>query len=287
VALSNVWLARRVLNFAHQGGAREAPSSTLLAMRQAVAAGAHALELDVHATADRELVVCHDATVDRTTNGSGPIASLRLDELQGLDNAYWWVPGEVVATDRADAEYVYRGRAPIDPSLRIATLRQVLEEFPDVFLNLDIKQTAPAVAPYEELLAGLLGEFGRSDDVIVASFHEAATSAFAAFAPEIATAYGTTSTALFLGAVGNGSQPPVTADAAFQVPTEFRGMTIVDQAFVAAAHRMGVAVHVWTIDDAAEMARLIDLGVDGIMTDRPSVLAGVLAERQVAWAGKG
>jgi glycerophosphoryl diester phosphodiesterase len=287
VALSNVWLERRVLNFAHQGGAREAPSSTLLAMRQAVAAGAHALELDVHATADRELVVCHDATVDRTTNGSGPIASLRLDELQRLDNAYWWVPGEVVATDRADAEYVYRGRAPIDPSLRIATLRQVLEEFPDVFLNLDIKQTAPAVAPYEEALAGLLGEFGRDDDVIVASFHEAATSAFATFAPDIATAYGTTGTALFLGAVGNGSQPPVTADAAFQVPTEFLGMTIVDEAFVAAAHRLGVAVHVWTIDDAAEMARLVDLGVDGIMTDRPSVLTAVLAERQVAWAGKG
>ena len=284
--MSNVWLERRVLNFAHQGGAREAPSSTLLAMRQAVAAGAHALELDVHATADRELVVCHDATVDRTTNGSGPIASLRLEELQRLDNAYWWVPGEVVATDRADAEYVLRGRAPIDPSLRIATLRQVLEEFPDVFLNLDIKQTAPAVPPYEDLLAGLLQEFGRTDDVIVASFYEAATAAFAAFAPDVATAYGTTSTALFLGAVGNGSEPPVTADAAFQVPTEFLGMTIVDKAFVAAAHRLGVAVHVWTIDDGAEMARLVDLGVDGIMTDRPSVLAAVLADRQVAWTGK-
>jgi glycerophosphoryl diester phosphodiesterase len=285
--MRNVWLERRVLNFAHQGGAREAPSSTLLAMRQAVAAGAHAIELDVHATADRELVVCHDATVDRTTNGSGAIASLRLDELQGLDNAYWWVPGEVVATDRAADDYVLRGRAPADPSLGIATLRQVLEDFPDVFLNLDIKQTAPAVAPYEELLAGLLRSFGRTDDVIVASFHEAATAAFASIAPEIGTAYGTTGTALFLGALGNGSKPPVTADVAFQVPTEFLGVTIVDEAFVVAAHRCGVAVHVWTIDDDAEMARLVDLGVDGIMTDRPSALASVLAGREVAWTGKG
>jgi glycerophosphoryl diester phosphodiesterase len=284
--MSNVWLERRVLNFAHQGGAREAPSSTLLAMRQAVAAGAHAIELDVHATADRELVVCHDATVDRTTNGAGAIADLRLEELQALDNAYWWVPGEVVSHSRPDPEYALRGRAPLDPALRIATLGQVLEEFPNVFLNLDIKQTAPAVAPYEELLADLLRSYERTDDVIVASFHEAATAAFASFAPEIGTAYGTTGTALFLGAVGNGTEPPVTADVAFQVPTEFLGMTIVDEAFVTAAHRCGIAVHVWTIDADAEMARLVDLGVDGIMTDRPTVLASVLSGRQVAWAEK-
>ncbi len=285
--MSNVWLERRVLNFAHQGGAREAPSSTLLAMRQAVAAGAHSLELDVHATADGELVVCHDATVDRTTNGTGAIASLRLEELRVLDNAYWWVPGEVVAPGRPDSEYALRGRAPLDPSLRIATLREVLEEFPDVFLNLDIKQTAPAVAPYEERLARLLHDYGRSDDVIVASFHDAATAAFATFAPGLARAYGTTGTALFLGAVRDGTEPPAADPVAFQVPTEFLGMTIVDEAFVAAAHRHGVAVHVWTIDDAAEMARLLDLGVDGIMTDRPSVLADLLVDRQAAWAGKG
>jgi glycerophosphoryl diester phosphodiesterase len=285
--VSNLWLERRVLNFAHQGGAREAPSSTLLAMRQAKAAGAHAFELDVHATADRQLVVCHDATVDRTTNGSGPIARLRLEDLQTLDNAYWWVPGEVVAPGLPESDYVLRGRAPADPSLRIATLREVLEEFPDVILNLDIKQTAPVVEPYEELLAGLLHQYRRADDVIVASFHEAATAAFATFAPDIPTAYGTTSTALFLGAIGNGSQPPVTADVAFQVPTEFLGMTIVNEAFVTAAHRHGVAVHVWTIDDPAEMTRLINLGVDGIMTDRPAVLADLLVEGEVAWAGKG
>jgi glycerophosphoryl diester phosphodiesterase len=154
--VSNPWLDRRVLNYAHQGGAREAPSSTLLALRQAVAAGADALELDVHATADRQLVVCHDATVDRTTNAAGPITSFTLAELQALDNAYWWVPGEVVAPDRPEAEYVYRGRAPLDPSLRVAALREVLEEFPHVFLNLDIKQTAPAVEPYEADLADIL-----------------------------------------------------------------------------------------------------------------------------------
>ena len=90
---ANPWLQRRVLNFAHQGGAREAPSSTLLALHQAVAAGADALELDVHATADRHLVVCHDATVDRTTNGRGAIADLTLAEV-GL------LPATVVRIDK-------------------------------------------------------------------------------------------------------------------------------------------------------------------------------------------
>jgi glycerophosphoryl diester phosphodiesterase len=284
--VSNPWLDRRVLNYAHQGGAREAPSSTLLALRQAVAAGADALELDVHATADRQLVVCHDATVDRTTNAAGPITSFTLAELQALDNAYWWVPGEVVAPDRPEAEYVYRGRAPLDPSLRVAALREVLEEFPHVFLNLDIKQTAPAVEPYEADLADILRAYGRGDDVIVASFHDAATEAFAQAAPEFATSYGTVGTAMFLAAVRNGTEPPPSRCVALQVPIAFQGVTLVDEPFVQTAHLREIAVHVWTIDHPGEMHYLVDLGVDGIMSDRPTILEEVLQERRVAWPGE-
>jgi glycerophosphoryl diester phosphodiesterase len=282
---ANPWLQRRVLNFAHQGGAREAPSSTLLALRQAVAAGADALELDVHATADHQLVVCHDATVDRTTNGHGAIAELTLAELRALDNAYWWVPGEVVAPERPDAEYVYRGRAPLDRSLGIATLREVLDAFPGAFLNLDIKQTAPAVPSYEAELAALLREYERGDDVIVASFLDPATAAFSAIAPEIPTSYGTMAAGAFFQAVQEGTDPPPTTHVALQVPAAIESMTVVDQRFVAAAHDHGVAVHVWTVDDADEMVRLIDLGVDGIMTDRPTVLETVLAEHASSRAG--
>lgn len=281
--MTNPWLERRVLNYAHQGGAREAPSSTLWALRQAVAGGADGLELDVHATADRQLVVCHDPTVDRTTNAVGAIAELTLAELQALDNAYWWVPGEVVAPGRTEDEYVYRGRAPLDPSLGIATLREVLEEFSAVFLNLDIKQTAPTVEPYEGLLAQLLREHGRHDDVIVASFLDQATDAFSAAAPEIHTSYGTLATATFWQAVQDGVPPPPLRHVALQVPLTYESITIVDQRFVDVAHRHGVAVHVWTIDDQADMARLVELGVDGIMTDRPSALDRVLADAGAAW----
>jgi glycerophosphoryl diester phosphodiesterase len=275
----NPWLERRVLNYAHQGGAREAPSSTLFALRQAIERGANALELDVHATADRELVVCHDATVDRTTNASGAIASMTLADVQALDNAYWWVPGEVVATDRDESEYVHRGKAPAERAFGIATLREVLDAFPDVFINFDIKQTAPVVEPYEALLAAVLAEYGRKDDVIVASFLDGATDAFKACAPEVSTSAGTAGVAEFYAAVRDGAPTPlsVTRHHALQVSPSFQTTTIVDEKFVTRAHEAGLAVHVWTIDDAAEMRRLIDLDVDGVMTDRPSVLTDVLS----------
>jgi glycerophosphoryl diester phosphodiesterase len=281
--VDNPWLERRVLNYAHQGGAREAPSSTLLAMQQAVAGGADALELDVHATADHQLVVCHDATVDRTTDGHGAIAQLTLADLENLDNAYWWIPGEVVAPGRDDADYVYRGRAEFETSLRIATLREVLAQFGGVFLNLDIKQTAPVVEPYEALLAELLGEFGRRDDVIVASFHDAAAAAFAAAAPDVHTSYPSMATVDFWQSVQAGTAPLRADHVALQVPAMFDTLVVVDEKFVHVAHDQGVAVHVWTIDDPGEMRRLLDLGVDGIMTDCPSVLDQVLREEGAGW----
>lgn len=283
----NPWLERRVLAYAHQGGAWEAPSSTLHAIRAALAAGATGIELDVHATADGELVVCHDSTVDRTTNGSGAIAAKTLAEVRALDNAYWFIPGADAAPGRAPDEYPFRGLAPEDPDFRVATLREVLEQFPGVVLNLDVKQTAPAVEPYEESLARLLAEFGRRDDVIVASFLDQATERFAGFAPEVPTSAGMLATAAFWRATRDGAATPTppTRAVAFQVPQTFGENVVVDERFVEAAHAAAVAVHVWTIEDEASVRRLVDLGVDGIITDLPTMLTPVLGELGVAWDG--
>jgi len=283
--VANPWLELRVLAWAHQGGKFEAPSSTLYAIERALELGATGIELDVHATADGVLVVGHDPTLDRTTNGSGAIAAHSLAEIRRLDNAYWFVPGEATVRDRPDEDYEFRGRAPADPRFAVATLDEVLEVTEGVFVNLDIKQTAPTVAPYEESLARTLASHGRRDDVIVASFHDAATKSFRRHAPHVATSLGQNAIVGFVQAVARGETPdPALAQhAAIQVPPSFLGVAIVTERFVEAAHALGLAVHVWTVDDPAETERLCGIGVDGIMTDRPSVIVGVLARLGVTW----
>ncbi len=286
VSEGSVWLERRVIAYAHQGGAWESPSSTLHAIRHALDAGATAIELDVHATSDGELVVCHDATVDRTTEASGTIASFTLEQLRRMDFSYWWIPGADVTPGRPAQEYPFRGRAPADPSFGIATLREVLEQFPGVVLNLDVKQTAPVVEPYEEALAHLLAEFGRIDDVIVASFLDAATDTFRAAAPSVPTSAGTVATAEAWRAVQAGEPMPDIPAVAYQVPERQGDLVVVDERFVEAAHRSGKAVHVWTVDDVAAMERLVGLGVDGIISDLPTTLCGVLVGSRAAWDGR-
>jgi glycerophosphoryl diester phosphodiesterase len=282
-APQNPWLGRRVIAYAHQGGAWEGPSSTLHAIAGALDAGATGIELDVHATRDRHLVVSHDATVDRTTDGHGAISSLTLEELRRLDNAYWWAPGADVTSDLPPDGYPFRGRAPADRRFGVVTLVEVLEAFPGVVLNLDIKQTAPVVEPYEAELAALLRRFERTDDVIVASFLDAATDAFSVMAPDVPTSAGTLAVAEFYRAVRDGEEPAPLRHVALQVPTTVGDLTIVDEPFVAAAHASGLAVHVWTIEEEKKMERLARMGVDGIITDRPSALVGVLDDQGCRW----
>ncbi len=286
MAVDGPWLERRVVNYAHQAGAKEAPSSTLYAIERALAAGATGIELDVHPSADGVLVVCHDPTLDRTTDGTGRIAERRASELRSLDNAYYFVPGEDAVAGHAPDAYPLRGRAPADRRFGVAELAEVLASFPGVVLNLDIKQRPPSVAAYEPELAALLRAHRRSgDDVIVASFHDAATAAFGACAPEIATSPGMGETTAFVQAVLAGApvDPRLARHAALQVPARFAGVEVVTERLVEVAHGLGVAVHVWTVDDEQEMARLVALGVDGIITNLPSRLAALLERLGVAW----
>jgi glycerophosphoryl diester phosphodiesterase len=279
------WLERRVIAYAHQGGAFEGPSSTLFAIAQALDRGASAVELDVHATADRHIVVCHDATVDRTTNHRGAISDLTLAELREMDNAYWWIEGEAASPGHGDEEYLLRGRAPGDRRFAISTLEEVAEAFPGVLLNLDIKRGEPVVEPYEGLLRDELRRLELTDRVIVASFLDGALRAFRVLAPEVATSAATDEATTFFFSLHAGA-PVVPPVCAFQVPPVVGDVTVVDERFIEGAHAAGIAVHVWTINDAAEMARLLDLGVDAIISDTPTLLASLLRDRGQAWDGK-
>ncbi|MDQ4128114.1 MAG: glycerophosphodiester phosphodiesterase [Actinomycetota bacterium] len=254
-------------NFAHRGDSTRAPENTLEAFRRAVEAGAGGLELDVHLTRDGHVVVIHDATLDRTTSGSGAVDGRTLEELKGLDSGHCFSPD-------GGTTYPYRGLG-----LGVPTLAEVLEEFPDVSINIDIKDLrAGCEAAVVEVLRKARAE-GRA--LIVSTYHPAVRRVRKVSGGSVATGASRREVAIFylLSALRLEGMLRPDYDA-LQVPVSYGGLALVTRRFVEAAHARGVRVDAWTINDPAEMRRLLDLGVDVVMTDRPDTLAGVLAERE-------
>ncbi len=253
---------------AHAGGALLWPDDTLLAFDGAARLGADVLELDVHETADGEFVVIHDDTVDRTTDGSGAVSSLTMRELRELDAGYRWTPTGPRA-DASASDYPYRGQG-----VTLPTLGEVLSAFEGLAVNVEIKQDDADVA---RRLCDYLRERQATTRVMVGSFHGRALAAFRNACPEVATSASQAEVAFFvaleklrLSAV---LTPPYDA---LQVPRTYSGIEVVTPHFVAAAHARGLQVHVWTVNDEAEMRELVAMGVDGIITDRPDRALAVL-----------
>jgi glycerophosphoryl diester phosphodiesterase len=241
-----------------------APENTLEAFAAGLAAGADHLELDVHATADGEVVVLHDETLDRTTDRTGPVRALPLAAVQRLDAGYRF--------RAADGTYPFRDRG-----LRIPTLAALLEAFPDALLNIEVKQHDPAI---EGTVLSVLDRYGARQRTLLAAEDAEIMRRIRAAAPDVLTSFTAAEVADFVRRLGDhdwaGYRPP---GIALQVPPAFQGIEIVTPASVTAAHGLGLEVHAWTINDEPEMERLLDLGVDGIMTDRPAVLREVLETR--------
>jgi len=296
--LPNPWLVNGddPLNFAHRGGVTDFPENTLYAYSQAALAGADVLEMDVFQTSDNHLVVLHDAAgVGRTTNGEGAIVDMTLAEVQALDAAYWFIPGEGTRRDRDPEDYIFRGIATGEKEpppgysaedFRIPTLEEALERFAGNLINVELKEDDGEGA-YEQQMADLLLSFGRRTDLIVATFNDEVSATFKAVAPCIYTSLplgvGLEIFAVFLA---TGVLPAVPQHIAAQVPPDANqigdeipgddSLPIVTPELVAAAHAVDIPVQVWTINQCADMLWLIDLGVDGIMTDRPVLLEWLL-----------
>jgi glycerophosphoryl diester phosphodiesterase len=297
-AQENPWLSQRVLNIAHQGGEFERPSATMFAFERAYAGGADVLELDVHTTSEGELVVIHDATVDRTTNGTGAVYDMSLAELRKLDAAHNFIPGRNAVRDQPASQYPYRGvrtgERPPPPGhtpddFRIPTLKEVFDAFPDVPINIEIKGRSDGDAQSflrnAEALAAFLNARKRTD-VIVVSFHDEAVDRLHMLAPQIPLAPGLAKTAAYFqtGApLGDGY-------VALQVPPRLSGITVMSPEFVARAHRDGLAVHTW-IDSSDENAAFYDsmfaMCADGIMTAYSDRLEGVMRQRGYVRPGIG
>lgn len=263
-AAANPYLRARPLNIAHQGGEALWPSNTLLAYRHAAALGVGMIETDMHATRDGALVLSHDETLDRLTDRAGRIADLTLAQVRAADAGYRLTPAGA-------SGFPFRGRG-----VQVATVDELLGDVPALPLTIEIKQVSPSLAAP---LCRKLRAAGATGRVIVASFSDAALNDFRAACPEVLTSMTERELRplVLLSKVGLSRLARAPGQVA-QVPVRGGGVTVVTPAFVRAMHARGVAVQVWTIDDPAEMRRLVGLGVDGIITNRPDLLNTVLEE---------
>ncbi|MGP2438173.1 glycerophosphodiester phosphodiesterase [Streptomyces sp. JW3] len=236
--------------FAHRGGAADGLENTLRQFRRAVEAGYRYLETDVHATRDGKLVAFHDVTLDRATDGRGRIAELPWAQVS---------------------------RARVAGAEPLPLFEELLETFPEVRWNVDVKAEA-ALLPF----LNLVGRANAWDRICLGSFSEARVARAQRLAgPRLATSYGTRGVlGLRLRSWGLPAAARRSAVAA-QVPEAQSGIPVADHRFVRAAHARGLQVHVWTVNDPNRMHRLLDLGVDGIMTDHIDTLRKVMEDRGV------
>lgn len=255
----NVLLAGAPLLIAHRGGGALAPEETLEAFASAEALGADVLELDVHSSADGEIVCLHDDTVDRTTDGTGAVTSLTLAQLAALDAGYRFTPD-------GGRTFPFRGQG-----VRVATLESVLRAHPRAWFSIEIKQTEPDLV---DPVIGVLDATGMAGRVVVVAFSDATVTAVRARRPDILTGMG-------LGEMTRFNALTDETEADYAPPTRIvqPPSAAVTSEVVSRADRLGLRLHAWTVNDEPEMTRLLDLGVHGIMTDDPGLLAALLARR--------
>jgi len=252
----------------HRGCAGSAPENTLFAFERGLAAGAAILESDVHLTRDGVPVLLHDPDVDRVTDGSGPVANLPLNELQELDAGCRF-------RSESGQDFPFRGQG-----LRVPTLEESLNAFPGARFNLEIK------TPGEAAIAATANVISRMERAALTLLTAESGDAMRCLRRHLAerrlgVAHGasTEDVLAVIQSAADGS-PPETPAMVLQIPLEFANRPLVTEALIAHAHRHGIQVHVWTINDEEEMSALLDLGVDGIITDHPQRLADLIEQRR-------
>ena len=251
------------LVIAHRGGRSLGPENTLYTYRRAVDLGVDVLEIDVQLTQDNQLAVIHDKTVDRTTNGSGTVASYKLADLQMLDAAYHWSTGKINPNSLRDK------------GIKIPSLAEVFQLFPQMRINIEIKDPKPAAITS---LCQTIKDHNMSQKVLIASFDAGALKKFRSICPAVATSTGATEAIWFYWLQKMYLESTYSPNAqVLQVPENFGDLQIVNKRFVEAAHARNMRVHVWTVNDIDSMKLLLKWGVDGIMTDYPQRLTKLLS----------
>jgi len=249
--------------FGHRGASGEAPENTRIAFERALAQGVVYLEMDCHASADGEIVIHHDDTLERTTEAAGPLRALSFAELEKLDAGHAFSPDD-------GRSFPFRGQG-----VRIPRLAEVLAALPHARINLELKQADPPIA---EEVVRLIRRAGAERRVLLAAEDDATLARVRGLDPGTALGSSLADVVEFVRAGAEGRLDRLAPRGhALQVPPAALGRPLVTREFVAAAHAHALAVHVWTINDPAEMRRLLALGVDGVMSDFPARLVAAAA----------
>lgn len=253
----------RPLVYAHRGGAALRPENTIAAFDYGLSLGADGLEFDVRLSRDGIVVVHHDDTLERTTNARGPVSSLTADELARVDAAHWFTPAETGRRRDAPRSFPYRGQGHSVPRLR-----QVLARYPGVPLIIELKVNDPELArlALEDVRAEK-----ATDRVAFGSFGWRVLRATRRLDPQVAT--GASREEVRLALYRSWVRWPLGKEAyrEFQVPERSGPTRIVSRHFIAHAHRAGLVVKVWTVNEPADMRRLLEWGVDALISDRPDL----------------
>jgi glycerophosphoryl diester phosphodiesterase len=235
----------------------------MYAFEQSAALGADVLDMDMHRTKDGVLVLMHDRTVDRTTNGSGSISDLTLAEIKQLDAGYRFTPDN-------GKTFPYRGKG-----LTVPTLEELFQAFPEKRFGIEIKDGDPG--SMAQAFCALIRQYGMEKSVLVSSFSEELMDPFRRECPQVATSATQKEVTTFYILFRLGLVDTLTPKyASLQVPEESGGIYLLTQQFVNAAHRRGLTVIPWTINEEADLVRILALGVDGINTDNPDRLLDLI-----------
>ena len=243
---------------AHRGGKGLGPENTLAVFKRSLAAGADVIEMDLRMTRDGQLVVLHDSSVNRTTDGNGMVREMTLAQIKRLDAGFRWT------TDDGQT-FPFR-----DQGITVPELIEVFEAFPRIPMVIEIKEKRPGIC---EPLCRMIKEYQRTTSTLIASTRMDVLDTFRSICPRVPTSAGSSEALTFYVLSKVGLTSVFTpAMQALQVPKAFKGRKVATRQFVSAAHRRNLKVEVWTVNDVEAMQQLIDAGVDGIMTDYPDRL---------------
>jgi glycerophosphoryl diester phosphodiesterase len=261
---TDFFAAPRPRVMAHRGASGEYPENTILAFRAAVEAGAHYIELDVHCTRDGEVVVVHDDRLSRIASDNRLVREMTMAELEAIDAAFNF--------SRDGAGWPFRGQG-----IRVPRLAEVLQSWSGLRFIVEFKPSDPAIA---DATLEVVRQTGMGRRVLFASEHLAPISRARALAPQVPTNLAATEIHAFMQALSSGATSYVAAGDALQIPPDHRGLKLATPEVIAAAHRNGLEVHVWTINEQVEMEEMLSMDVDGIITDYPIRLLTLLHSQQ-------